>query len=169
MYRLSTVGMNVSTWQKLMDLESSRHIENFGDRIRNVSIKERILGENMSSFIDQNLISARIHKWLKIHGENKLSEPNKENKFDQRTFLEENYDKNKPNWFERNEANLPKGKASFYHLKILFLFLCLSDGISRGVLDLCEAIGHEWFKVTSYINTFLKIYSQCENPNSVDC
>ena len=75
-------------------------------------MNERVLSENQKGFIDQYLASIRIHKWLEIHGENKLSFPATAPKqFHRGVFLKEGStrDENLQNWMNMDEIHLPKG------------------------------------------------------------
>ena len=65
-YRFSSIGMNIKTWQQLMDLKNNQSM-NWAERIENVVENENLLAVNMTHFIDQNLISLKIYKWFKEH------------------------------------------------------------------------------------------------------
>ena len=163
--------MKVSLWQKLMDYESTRNISNFAERIETMAMNEKILAKNMTGFLDQNLASVRIHKWLRNHNESNMSVPDRLHEFDRGAFRKANSTKKPKDWFKLDEASLPKG---------LLLYLrepprnplsdADSDDVYPAVVHVGQAIiGDELFDISNYFRTYLKLYSQCENPNSETC
>ena len=66
---MTTIGMNVSTWRQVMQYNETRSIENWAERLEFYIQSEHFLETNWMHFADQYLISLKIYRFLKEHGQ----------------------------------------------------------------------------------------------------